>query len=82
MVRILTANIQEQIWAFVKNKDQDVMKLGVMAYSRIADDPIAAERLCVKDVDDLINSSSFASQSRTTRMWRSGVSSPPRAGAG
>ena len=52
--RILTANIQEQIWAFVKNKDQDVMKLGVMAYSRIADDPIAAERLCVKDVDDLI----------------------------
>ena len=47
--RILTANIQEQIWAFVKNKDQDVMKLGVMAYSRIADDPIAAERLCVKD---------------------------------
>lgn len=52
--RILSANINEQVWTFMKSKDQEVMKLGVQAWSRIADDPLAAERLVANDVEDII----------------------------
>ena len=52
--RILEENIDEQVWLFVKSKDPAVMKLGIIAFSKIANDPEAATKLVAKDIEELV----------------------------
>jgi hypothetical protein len=37
----------------VKSKKESVMKLGLIGYSKLADDPAAAEKLCEDDVEEV-----------------------------
>lgn len=52
--RILQDNVDEQMWLFVKSKDPHVMKLGIIAYSKLVDDPEVAAKLVTKDIDDIV----------------------------
>ena len=44
--RILDGGVHKQLWMMVKSKKESVMKLGLIGYSKLADDPVAAEKLC------------------------------------
>ena len=52
--RVLEDNIDDQVWLFVKSKNPDLMKLGIIAYSKLADDPESAAKLVAKDIDDIV----------------------------
>ena len=75
--RILDGGVHKQLWMMVKSKKESVMKLGLIGYSKLADDPVAAEKLCEDDVEELVKFFFIRrSQRRMTRTWRSGASSP------
>ena len=52
--RILDGGVHKQLWMMVKSKKESVMKLGLIGYSKLADDPAAAEKLCEDDVEELV----------------------------
>ena len=51
--RVLDGNVHKQLWMMVKSKKESVMKLGLIGYSKLADDPAAAEKLCEDDVEEV-----------------------------
>jgi hypothetical protein len=50
---VLDGNVHKQLWMMVKSKKESVMKLGLIGYSKLADDPAAAEKLCEDDVEEV-----------------------------
>ena len=45
-VKIVDANIHDQVWSFVKSKDTETMKFGILAYGKFADDAYCAKQMC------------------------------------
>ena len=55
-VKIVDANIHDQVWSFVKSKDTETMKFGILAYGKFADDAYCAKQMCQENltVEDLV----------------------------
>lgn len=54
--KIVDGNIHDQVWSFVKSRDPETMKFGVLAFGKFADDLYCAEKMCAEEltVDDLV----------------------------
>ena len=54
--KIVDANIHDQVWSFVKSKDGETMKWGILAYGKFADDAYCAGQMCCEKltVEDLV----------------------------
>ena len=55
-VKLVDANIHDQVWNFVKSKDTETMKFGILAYGRFADDTYCAKQMCQENltVEELV----------------------------
>jgi len=55
-VKIVDASIHDQVWSFVKSKDAETMKFGILAYGKFADDAYCAKQMCQENltVEDLV----------------------------